>query len=193
LRSIRRKSSLLSTSDLNGQKAQQGARANDHGCYDRCSEQHGSRQPRSWLILNVSQMKTTHLPSVAVTTLLVLCAAAARGDSAKYAEILAERERILSQIVADQESKRAAGKVDDEALFSAQIALHAFRRDSAKAIRQKVVHQELIVNVCLKRLEAIKARVQAGAGDQLEVLRARDSVLAAIQLVEELLANVPKG
>jgi hypothetical protein len=35
--------------------AQQGARANDHGCHDPCSEQHGSRQPRSWLILNVSQ------------------------------------------------------------------------------------------------------------------------------------------
>src|SRR5688572_9409231 len=35
--------------------AQQGARANDHGCHDPCSEQHGSRQPRSWLILNVGQ------------------------------------------------------------------------------------------------------------------------------------------
>src|SRR5215208_1015261 len=43
--------------------AQQGARANDHGCHDPCSEQHGSRQPRSWLILNVRQkfppMKST--------------------------------------------------------------------------------------------------------------------------------------
>jgi hypothetical protein len=37
------------------EKAQPGARANDHGCHDPCSEQHGSRQPRSWLILNVGQ------------------------------------------------------------------------------------------------------------------------------------------
>ena len=37
--------------------AQQGARANDHGCHDPCSEQHGSRQPRSWLIFDVSQMQ----------------------------------------------------------------------------------------------------------------------------------------
>src|SRR5438045_9339476 len=37
------------------EKAEQGARANDHGCHDPCSEQHGSRQPRSWLILNVRQ------------------------------------------------------------------------------------------------------------------------------------------
>src|SRR5688572_31136443 len=37
------------------EKAEQGARANDHGCHDPCSEQHGSRQPWSWLILNVRQ------------------------------------------------------------------------------------------------------------------------------------------
>src|SRR5215204_2008170 len=35
--------------------AQQGARANDHGCHVSCSEQHEPRQPRSWLILNVGQ------------------------------------------------------------------------------------------------------------------------------------------
>jgi hypothetical protein len=39
------------------EKAQQGARANDHGCHDPCSEQHGSRQPRSWLIFDVGQMR----------------------------------------------------------------------------------------------------------------------------------------
>jgi hypothetical protein len=32
---------------------QQGARANDHRCHDPCSEQHGSRQRRSWLIFDV--------------------------------------------------------------------------------------------------------------------------------------------
>jgi hypothetical protein len=35
------------------QTAQQGAKANDYGCHDPRSEQHGSRQPRSWLILSV--------------------------------------------------------------------------------------------------------------------------------------------
>src|SRR5215212_1709379 len=35
--------------------AQQGARANDHGCHISCSEQHEPRQPRSWLILSVRQ------------------------------------------------------------------------------------------------------------------------------------------
>jgi len=39
------------------QKAQQGARANDHGCHGSCSEQHEPRQPRSCLILNVRQTK----------------------------------------------------------------------------------------------------------------------------------------
>src|SRR5688500_13057819 len=44
--------------------AQQGARANDHGCHVSCSEQHETRQPRSWLILNVGQnmmRKSIHL------------------------------------------------------------------------------------------------------------------------------------
>src|SRR6186713_107419 len=46
---------LRSVTPVNEERAQQGARANDHGCHDPCSEQHGSRQPRSWLILNVGQ------------------------------------------------------------------------------------------------------------------------------------------
>src|SRR5215216_316821 len=45
-------------------EAQQGARANDHGCHDPCSEQHGSRQPRSWLILNVRQRRMLFSRSV---------------------------------------------------------------------------------------------------------------------------------
>src|SRR5215212_4038635 len=40
-------------------KAQQGARANDHGCHVSCSEQHEPRQPRSWLILNVGRRMIT--------------------------------------------------------------------------------------------------------------------------------------
>jgi len=43
------------------QTALQGARANDHGCHVSCSEQHEPRQPRSWLILNVSQKMTCDL------------------------------------------------------------------------------------------------------------------------------------
>src|SRR5688572_24303107 len=41
-------------------KAQQGARANDHGCHVSCSEQHEPHQPRSWLILNVGR-KLMHI------------------------------------------------------------------------------------------------------------------------------------
>src|SRR5688500_2475829 len=36
-------------------RAEQGARANAHGCHVSCSEQHEPRQPRSWLILTVRQ------------------------------------------------------------------------------------------------------------------------------------------
>ena len=48
---------LLPITNTDAQKAEPGARANDHGCHDPCSEQHGSRQPRSWLILNVGRKK----------------------------------------------------------------------------------------------------------------------------------------
>src|SRR5437868_5368357 len=40
-----------------GKTAEQGARANHHGCHASCSEQHEPRQPRSWLILSVRQKK----------------------------------------------------------------------------------------------------------------------------------------
>jgi hypothetical protein len=48
-----RESRLADTGDSGSSRAEQAARANDHGCHDPCSEQHGSRQPRSWLILSV--------------------------------------------------------------------------------------------------------------------------------------------
>src|SRR5215217_6683299 len=54
-------------------EAEQGARANDHGCHASCSEQHGSRQPRSWLILNVRQRmkaKVIAIISGAIWTLI---------------------------------------------------------------------------------------------------------------------------
>src|SRR5215204_6576647 len=59
-------------------RAEQGARANDHGCHASCSEQHESRQPRSWLILNVgrSTMKIMRCILVHLTFMLgavVLC------------------------------------------------------------------------------------------------------------------------
>jgi GNAT superfamily N-acetyltransferase len=59
----RRGSSHCSRSRYEPQTAQQGARANDHGCHDPCSEQHGSRQPRSWLILNVRQKTSRFVTS----------------------------------------------------------------------------------------------------------------------------------
>jgi hypothetical protein len=50
-----RESRLADTGDSGSSRAEQAARANDHGCHDPCSEQHGSRQPQSWLILSVGQ------------------------------------------------------------------------------------------------------------------------------------------
>ena len=43
-------------------RAEQGARANDHGRHASCSEQHESRRPRSWLILNVRRKKDSGEP-----------------------------------------------------------------------------------------------------------------------------------
>jgi hypothetical protein len=60
------------------QTAQQGARANDHGCHDPCSEQHGSRQPRSWLILDVSQK----MKSIIFLLVAIGVTACARKDAA---------------------------------------------------------------------------------------------------------------
>jgi hypothetical protein len=50
-----RESRRTDAGDSGSSRAEQGARANDHGCHVSCSEQHEPRQPRSWLILNVGQ------------------------------------------------------------------------------------------------------------------------------------------
>src|SRR5438034_5397220 len=69
-----------------GERAEQGARANDHGCHVSCSEQHEPRQPRSWLILNVRQMTTSKVKA------LVECAFAGvtlgPGVSLRQAEVM---------------------------------------------------------------------------------------------------------
>jgi hypothetical protein len=62
-----RESRLVDTGDSGSSRAEQGARANDHGCHVSCSEQHEPRQPRSWLILNVGQNLGARSPAKIVS------------------------------------------------------------------------------------------------------------------------------
>ena len=77
------------------------------------------------------------------------------GAANEYAEILKERDAVLSKILAAHEARFAIGHANEDALFSARVALYSFRRDTAAARAEKIKQQELIVDAHERRLTAV--------------------------------------
>src|SRR5215212_6355842 len=69
------------------------SRANDHGCHDPCSEQHGSRQPWSWLILNVGQ--NMRYVTALIGSILLITFCACRPDSTTSRNALLQKDRVV--------------------------------------------------------------------------------------------------
>jgi hypothetical protein len=134
-------------------------------------------------------MKTTSVQILVVIVASCLFSPAAHADAAAYANILRQRETVLAQILAAQESRLTIGHADENAIFSARMALYSFRRDAAKSKAEKIKHQEMIVEEHAKRLEAVRSKAQSGGSAPVETLRATDSLLHAKQILEELRLN----
>src|SRR5688572_4462470 len=131
-------------------------------------------------------MKTTYLRSLTLVAFSALCATLVGADSAAYAQILRERENVLSQLLKEQESRRASGHADEEAIFAAKVSLYSFRRDAAATNADKAKHQLMIVAAHEKKLAMIRAKAEIGGVANVEVLQATDRTLRAKQLLEEL-------
>lgn len=117
---------------------------------------------------------------------LLVLSQSMRADEAAYAQILKQREIVLSEILASRENRRVTGMADEDAILSAKIALWAFRRDVAASLTVKVQQQEAIAGLEEKRLASVESRAKTGLGTQDAVLLAKDRWLQAQQLLEEL-------
>ena len=138
-------------------------------------------------------MKTPKFRTLTLVALTTLCPVLVAEDSPTYAQILRERESLLSQILNMQESRRASGHADEEAIFSAQISLYSFRRDTTTTNADKVKHQLMIVGVHEKKLAVIKSRAETGGIPRVDVLRTMDGLLREKQVLEELRAREKTG
>jgi hypothetical protein len=121
-----------------------------------------------------------------LAAIVVLFAVPGRADATAYAQIIKERNAVLSKILAEQESRYAMGLVDNDAIARAQLALYSFRRDVAPTNAEKIKNQELVVQVHEKRQALVQAQVKSGLGGPIEVLLATDDLLRAKQALEEL-------
>src|SRR5687767_15526912 len=131
-------------------------------------------------------MNITPVRLLTVALLCTLVTEPARAASVAYTQILKDRERVLSQLLNEQESRRASGHADEEAIFIARVSLYSFRRDSAPIKTEKVKHQLMVVAAHEERLVTIKRKAEMGVGANVEVLRATDGLLQAKQILEEL-------
>jgi uncharacterized membrane protein len=138
-------------------------------------------------------MKSYPSRSILIIVAFLLAALSSRADATSYAQILKERDDVLSRILADRESHYSSGLVNDEAVSAAQLALYSFRRDTASTLAVKIKNQELIVQLYEKKLTLAKERRSAGLGADIEVLAATDLVLQAKQVLEELQLSAKKG
>lgn len=138
-------------------------------------------------------MKTYPVRAILVIAAFLLGALNSHADATSYAQILKERDAVLTQILADRESKMSVGAVNEEAVSSAQLALYTFRRDTASSTAVKVKNQELIIQLSEKKQTLVKDRRSAGLSADIEVLEATDSVLQAKQVLEELKLSEKKS
>jgi len=131
-------------------------------------------------------MNTSHTRLLVLLAVSFQCASLARADETAYAKILKERDSVLAQIVVQREGRFATGTTSDEALVAARVALWSFRRDTGPLKAEKIKQQKLIVAVFETRLEDLKRRMAAGISTDEDLLLARDALLQAQQLLEEL-------
>ena len=131
-------------------------------------------------------MKTNPTRIVVLAALMTLFTVPGRADATAYAQIIKERNTVLSKILAERESRYAMGLGDDEAIAAAQLALYSFRRDVASTSAERIKNQELVVQVNEKRQALVQAQVKSGVGGTIEVLQATDDLLHARQVLEEL-------
>lgn len=122
---------------------------------------------------------------------LAALVASARASSPELAQIVRERDATLSRLVTLQESRFQSGLGDHQALFVARTALATFRRDVATTPAEKIAQQKLIVGWLEERLTNVKTRFTTGTGNEEELLRATDELLAAKQTLLEL-SEAPK-
>ena len=138
-------------------------------------------------------MKTYPVRSIVIIAAFLLAALSSRADATSYAQILKERDDVLSRILADRESHYSVGAVNEEAVSAAQLALYVFRRDTASTTAAKIKNQELIIQLYEKKLAEAKARMSTGIGANIQVLEATDLVLQAKQVLEELKLSEKKS
>jgi hypothetical protein len=143
--------------------------------------------------LSKAKMRTVPIRFTIAVAAFMLAALSSSADATSYAQVIRERDSVLSQILADRESRRASGTADEDAIAAAQLALYSFRRDVATATGEKIKNQELIVRLHEKKQEIVKARFSTGIVGKIEVLEATDSLLEAKQVLEELHLKAPKG
>lgn len=133
------------------------------------------------------------LPAL-IRSLLVasfLTSALLRANEPTFEQIVQERDQVLAQIVAQREARRATGMATDESIHEARLALHSFRRDTAASIEARIQEQQLIIQLIEKRVAAVQARLEAGIGDTEAILLARESLLAARQVLAHLRKSPP--
>ncbi len=138
-------------------------------------------------------MKITSASTLACILLSSLCLSASQAETSAYAQILKERDRVLSQIVSEQEGRRSTGHAVEEEIFSAQIKLYSFRRDTAPTVPEKMRQQQLIVAAHEKQLADIKGKSKMGVVANVDVLRVTDGLLQAKQVLEELRGRETSG
>jgi outer membrane protein TolC len=137
-------------------------------------------------------MKIAPVRHVILVVTVLSAALSVRADAASHAEIVKERDSVLSQILAECEARRPTGTANEDDIAAAQIALYSFRRDVAATTTEKIKNQELIAAIHEKKLEYMKAKMHIGLVSKIQVLEATNSSLEAKQVLEELRLNEKK-
>jgi len=94
-------------------------------------------------------------------------------------DFVAERRQVLEKIVTLLENRHSIGLDDGSELISAKLSLFTFERDSAVKTHDRISWQQKIVKLQEEELTKLENKFSAGLVPDLELLRAKDRLLAA--------------
>lgn len=127
---------------------------------------------------------------VRLVVVALLFATIGRGENSKYAQIVKDRDAVLSEILSAREARYRVGGGDEVAVLDARLALLTFRRDAAKDREGKLKQQGLIVEMYEKRVADLKVRAKSGTLSAEDLLLAKERLLEAMQTRESLIEPV---
>jgi len=123
---------------------------------------------------------------IIILSSVLITVAGVYAQEATLEQIIKGRDDLLTKIHETMKKSFDAGVASEEDVYRAILELYSFRRDTSKALAERLQWQEQIVTSEKQRKAVVEKRLKQGTTTPVDGLRASERLLAAEQKLLEL-------